>query len=96
MEFKVGDKVRIKEWHEMEKEYGLNCTGSINCPGRFTYEMKKLCGKSATITEIKGLRVYLDIDGVKGTNWTYTTDMIKPLEFTKADLRDGMILEVRN
>ena len=29
MKYKVGDKVKIKTWEDMEKEYGLNSYGSI-------------------------------------------------------------------
>lgn len=48
--FKVGDKVIIKEWDEMVKEYGINSWGGIDChPYSFTSFMKILCGEEATI-----------------------------------------------
>jgi len=31
MKYKVGDKVKIKTWKELEKEFGLNPVGNINC-----------------------------------------------------------------
>ena len=93
---KVGDKVIIKEWNELVEEFGTNEKGNVNCKGSFTGNMKGLCGKKATVVAIIGQRLYLDIEGIKGTNWVYTTDMIKPLEFTKADLKDGMILETKS
>ncbi len=31
MRYKVGDKVKIKTWEDMEKEYGLNSAGQIKC-----------------------------------------------------------------
>jgi len=45
MKYKIGDKVRIKTWKGMEKEYGLNHLGSIQnhyntC--RFTRYMESL------------------------------------------------------
>ena len=30
--YKVGQKVRLKSWEQMEKEYGLNSWGSIKTP----------------------------------------------------------------
>jgi len=31
MNYKIGDKVRIKTWERMEEEYGLTSWGNINC-----------------------------------------------------------------
>lgn len=48
--FKVGDKVIIKDWDEMVKEYGVNSWGGIDChPYSFSSFMKILCGEEATI-----------------------------------------------
>lgn len=49
MEFKVGDRVKIKSWDRMVKEFGMNCT-DIDCYGPFTSTMKYLCGLEGTIT----------------------------------------------
>ena len=35
MRYKVGDKVRIKTWEEMEWEFELNSYGEINTPDWF-------------------------------------------------------------
>lgn len=43
MKYKEGDIVKIKSWEQMEKEYGLDDSGDINCLGRFTGGMKKYC-----------------------------------------------------
>ena len=97
--FKAGEKVIIKDWDGMKKEFGLNSNGNINCAGCFTIGMRNLCGKTATIVFIEGKRVWLDF-GSKANNFTFSTDMIKPVkekkDFTKSDLKPGMILEVRN
>ena len=42
--YKVGQKVRVKSWEQMEKEYGLNSCGSIKTPSSFTREMIWFCG----------------------------------------------------
>lgn len=52
MKFKVGDKVRIRSWDSMEKEFGLNWRGDINCPVLFIKGMKEYCGTIQTITAI--------------------------------------------
>ena len=97
--YEVGEKVIIKEWSEMEREFGLNSNGNIKCAGCFTKQMKCLCGKRATIMLIEGNQVWLDF-GNKANNFAFSTDMIKKVEerkeFTKLDLKPGMILEVRN
>lgn len=51
MKYKVGDKVRVKEWGDMLKEFGENEDGNIHTPWySFTQFMKTYCGKHATIT----------------------------------------------
>ena len=53
MEFKVGDRVRIKTWEQMKKEFGENFDGEINCRPCFTEYMKHLCGRTALGHEVK-------------------------------------------
>lgn len=78
VKFNVGDRVRIKSWEKMEKEFGLNYHGSIKCISSFISAMKHLCGKTATITRINDVAVRLDFDNVDGdTCWSYSTDMIE-------------------
>lgn len=50
--FKVGDRCRIRQWDDMEAEFGLSFLGDIVCDARFTPEMKDMCGKQFTIKEI--------------------------------------------
>lgn len=63
--FKVGDRVRIRDWDDMEREYGLDSFGSINGPKDvFTKSMKRVCGKLCVISSIEGQEVVLqDFDG---------------------------------
>lgn len=52
-EIKVGDKVKIRTWESMEKEFGLDKDGDINIrPCFFTTEMKQYCGKTLTVARI--------------------------------------------
>lgn len=76
--FKVGDRVRIRQWVDMVKEFGLRNSGGIpftkTCGTTFTDDMKHLCGRTATITYINydTEKVELDFDDNSGnTNWYF-------------------------
>lgn len=80
--FKVGDKVVIKDWDEMIKEYGLNSWGGIDChPYSFSTFMKILCGEEATITKIcSNGQVFLEFKKPDLNSFyflSYCMDMIK-------------------
>ena len=49
---KAGDKVRVRSWEDMEKEYGLNKDGDIMVVGHFLKRMKKFCGNEVTIARV--------------------------------------------
>ena len=78
--FNVGDLVKIRQWDDMEKEFGLDTDDDIDCSEYFVKNMKPLCGKYVEI-------VRLDKDGRVGlkffncddlnTGWAYSTDMIE-------------------
>ena len=58
---KENNIVKIRQWDDMAKEYGISyergdscfdpCTLIINCREKFTEEMKKYCGKTIKINE---------------------------------------------
>lgn len=91
MRFKVGDKVRVREWDDMEKEFGLDDYGHIKCMSSFTREMKRFCGKVLTIEKVS-YRNYIAI----GNTYFWTDDMFTPAVFTKEWLEDMMICELRD
>ena len=95
--FKLGQRVRIRQWDDMEKEFGLNCLNSINCMYSFTKSMKNICGRIAVITEIYiNGKVELDFEDKSGNiDHVYSIDMIEPY-FTKADLKYGYLVVLRN
>ena len=78
--FKVGELVRIRQWVDMEKEFGTDGYGSVACNYSFTDAMKPLCGKYAEIVRLdKDGRValkFFNCDDLN-TNWAYSTDMIE-------------------
>ena len=80
MKFRVGDKVKIKSWEEMEKEFGLDRSGNIDCNAHFTNSMKKYCGATATISAINSDEIVVltsNSSNLDFSFWTFSTDMIK-------------------
>lgn len=71
----IGKRVRIREWNDMAKEFGLDDLGFIKCKGIFTDEMKGLCGEEFVVTHI-------DKKTLKGHNFGYyiTEDMVTIVE----------------
>lgn len=52
-DFKAGELIRIRQWDDMEQEFGLRASGSIDCKCYFTKSMKYLCGKEFIIEEVR-------------------------------------------
>lgn len=78
--FKVGELVRIRQWDDMAKEFGVDDDGSIMCHYSFAEDMKPLCGKYAEIREHSDNgRVLLRFFNCEkeSTDWTFHTDMIE-------------------
>ena len=82
----VGQRVRIRDWDDMEKEFGSDGLGDIRCPATFTKHMKYLCGKTATITGKGGDRVSLEFDEPQIRNWSYSPAMIEPLFLSRCEI----------
>ena len=81
--FKVGDRVRIRDWDDMEKEYGLTEFGSINGPKDvFSKSMKVYCGKCFVISDIVCNQVLLrDFDGEElSVMYNFYNWMLEPAE----------------
>lgn len=80
--FKVGDKVRIRQWDDMVKEFG-GTDSQIQCSIGFLDDMKPLCGKIAKISGFKLIdgmeQVCLDFEDADeiDTDWYYSTDMLE-------------------
>ena len=51
--YNVGDQVTIRQWDDMESEFGLNEYGEIKVPKIFSKIMKKFCGQTFTIKEVR-------------------------------------------
>jgi hypothetical protein len=74
MKYKVGDKVKIKTWEQMESEFGLDAFGTINCQYGFTKLMKRFCG---TVQEI----IDMDLGSYEmlSCDYVFSDDMIEGL-----------------
>ena len=99
--FKVGDRVRIRQWEDMAKEFGVNKYGSILCKSFFSTNMKHLCSREATISKIEDDKIELKdwSDSSSTHEWRYTTDMIEPVEVifdTSEDCSDSVAYTINS
>ena len=83
--FKVGDRVVVRDWDDMANEYGLSKWGDVKKDSQFTSGMKHLCGHTATVTAVeKGLSfkiIKLDFDDEYGTiGYTFNPWMFNPID----------------
>lgn len=51
--YNVGDKVTIRQWDDMESEFGLYESGEIKVPKFFTEPMKQYCGQTLPIVYVR-------------------------------------------
>ena len=84
--FKVGDRVVVRDWGDMAKEYGAegNDIRPDECTTSFTSKMKHLCGRAATITDVDDDYVRVKFDDESGdTNWYFRRWMFNPIDFDR-------------
>lgn len=96
-DFNVGDVVVIRDWDDMEEEFGLDSGGDIPCRCDFISLMKETCGLKAKITEINGDFVKLDfinVDENVDTSWTYSLDMIRHMTEEDECDKDGRKIKI--
>ena len=73
MKHKVGDKVRVREWDDMAKEFVVDGNGDIRLDSIYFVEpMRKYCGKTATIMAIQGNYYFINDDD---RHWRFTDEM---------------------
>lgn len=76
MKYKVGDKVRVRQWDDMVEKYGM-IEYCINTPNySFVPEMRKHCGKIVIIGKVNELMETYYIGGDIG-GWYWTDDMFE-------------------
>lgn len=90
MKYKVGDKVRVRKWDDMVKEFGLNWAGGIQkeVNGQsFTSSMKEFCRK-----EIKIEKVYREDYSSNGWLWEdWMLEDVKPPTLEDITLKFGRV-----
>lgn len=72
-------KVRIKEWYELEKEFGLDEDGDIDCYYSFTKDMGEYCGKIIEVNE-DNLLVPNNANVFMYEGWFFTDEMFDIVE----------------
>lgn len=78
MSYKVGDKVKVRTWESMEREFGLNLIDNIETPLTFVKGMKKHCGCTLTISRINQAgNYYVNEDG---NAYQWSDEMFEPVE----------------
>lgn len=75
-DFKVGQRVRVRRWDDMEREFGCTSEGNINCNYIFIHDMNYLCGQEFTIEAIRGDDTVIFVEN---DDYHYSLDMIEPL-----------------
>lgn len=88
--FKVGDRVVVRDWDDMVNEYGLSKYGYIDKDSKFVDNMKPLCGRTATVTcvedgrSFKTVKVDFDDESVD-TLWAFNPWMFNPTDIPASD-----------
>ena len=79
----IGDRVRIKSWEQMVKEYGLDDDGNAKTePYCFAKGMKSLCGKEADILNVwaDGRILANCSDSSEYLGWAFAEQMVEPVK----------------
>lgn len=88
MKYKVGDKVRVRQWDDMVEEYGESF-GSIDIPHfYFSRNMEKYCGEVVTIEKVYTCSYRIKEDE---EHWYWTDEMFESYKVKiayQADLID--------
>lgn len=94
MRYKVGDKVKVREWDNMAKDFCVDKKDGITSSlEAFVSGMKEYCGKIMTIKSVGNNYYKIEEDN---ENWRWTDDMLINPHFSITDLIQGMACETRS
>lgn len=85
----VGQKVRIRQWGDMEREYGLTVRGNISSPAYlFLKNMRFMCGWEGVVAELQrdGCIILHGRDGRPLSGYVITPQMLEPAEVEPASV----------
>lgn len=96
--YNIGDKVTIRQWDDMESEFGLNLYGNINLPGcLFTKRMKQYCGQTFPIVRINhnvySMFVFYYLDGISAVFTSLMFEQSKPQSVPPSSLSFDSLLQ---
>ena len=83
-----GETYLVRQWDDMESEYGLRPSGSIKCPGGFTTKMRYLCGSFLTAPKVLGSdgRFRIPMEDDPDDTWVVSPDMLElPIQNVNGD-----------
>lgn len=91
MKYKVGDKVRIKTWESLVREFGLVNHRNINVKYGVLGEMKKHCGKDVLVKNVHHDYYELELDDERCWSWYKDT-----ITDATPELEVNMLVKIRN
>ena len=78
--YKIGDKIKIRSWDSLVKEYGVDYRGGISLGSNspwFAPKMKKYCGCTLTVRSISYSGYYRTEANENGYYWHFSDAMIE-------------------
>ena len=76
---KEGNIVKVRQWDDMKREFGVSLDGAIDCFKKFTGNMREYCGETIKITKNMEKKFneygYFYYEGCM-----FSTDMLEPYE----------------
>ena len=82
MNYKPGDKVKVRSWESMEEEFGISHDGDIRTKPTFVSDMRKYCGKTVTVNRIDSEKYRIEEDEEE---WCWSSDMFETVSILSAD-----------
>lgn len=97
MKYKVGDKVRVRQWDDMKREFGECLDGIIDTPFcTFVSSMKVYCGLVYEIAKVYGCHYELKSNEKPHIkNWYFTDGMLEDVNSLQIHA-DSLTLEAEN